>query len=114
VDINIHGPSMDQVAAQRVGAETPLASLELGIEPESTGVDANVGYTRVYGCHIAWSGPKTPLARETNPHRSMRVCFGRRPLRVIRRAGHPPARPRARTIEDDAIPTRRRRPGPRG
>jgi hypothetical protein len=67
VDINIHGPSMDQVAAQKVGAETPLPSLELGIEPESTGVDANVGYTRVYGCHIAWSGPKTPLARETSP-----------------------------------------------
>ena len=67
VDINIHGASMDQVAAQRVGGETPLPSLELGIEPESTGVDANVGYTRVYGCHIAWSGPTTPLARETNP-----------------------------------------------
>src|SRR5262249_25624262 len=24
------------------------------------------GYTRVYGCHIAWSNPTTPLARETN------------------------------------------------
>lgn len=67
VDINIHGPSMDQIAAQKVGDRTPLPSLELGIEPESTGVDANVGYTRVYGCHIAWSGPTTPLARETNP-----------------------------------------------
>jgi hypothetical protein len=67
VDINIHGPSMDQVAAQRVGDQTPLPSLELGIEPESTGVDANVGYTRVYGCHIAWSSPTTPLARDTNP-----------------------------------------------
>ena len=67
VDINIHGPSMDQVAAQKAGERTPLPSLELGIEPESTGVDANVGYTRVYGCHIAWSGPTTPLARETNP-----------------------------------------------
>jgi hypothetical protein len=67
VDINIHGPSMDQVAAQRAGSETPLPSLELGIEPESTGVDTNVGYTRVYGCHIAWSGPTTPLARETDP-----------------------------------------------
>src|SRR5262249_177987 len=42
VDINIHGPSMDQVAAQRAGEQTPLPSLELGIEPESTGVDANV------------------------------------------------------------------------
>jgi hypothetical protein len=26
-----------------------------------------VGYTRVYGCHIAWSSPTTPLAREINP-----------------------------------------------
>lgn len=67
VDINMHGVSMDQVAAQRVGDQTPLPSLELGIEPESTGVDANVGYTRVYGCHIAWSSPTTPLAREINP-----------------------------------------------
>ena len=44
-----------------------MPSLELGIEPESTGVDGNVGYTRVYGCHIAWSSPTTPLAREINP-----------------------------------------------
>jgi hypothetical protein len=67
VDINIHGVSMDQLAAQRVGERTPLPSLELGIEPESTGVDGNVGYTRVYGSHIAWSSPTTPLAREINP-----------------------------------------------
>jgi hypothetical protein len=67
IDINMHGVSMDQLAAQRVGDQTPLASLELGIEPESTGVDTNVGYTRVYGCHIAWSNPTTPLAREINP-----------------------------------------------
>ena len=67
VDINIHGLSMDQLAASRAGERTPLASLELGIEPESTGVDANVGYTRVYGCHIAWSSPTTPLPREINP-----------------------------------------------
>jgi hypothetical protein len=66
-DINMHGISMDQVAAQRVGDQTPLPSLELGIEPEATGVDGNVGYTRVYGCHIAWSSPTTPLAREINP-----------------------------------------------
>lgn len=67
VDINMHGISMDQLAAKRVANQTPLPSLELGIEPESTGVDGNVGYTRVYGCHIAWSSPTTPLAREINP-----------------------------------------------
>ena len=31
------------------------------------GNDAVVGYTRVYGSHISWSGPATPLARELNP-----------------------------------------------
>ena len=67
VDINMHGISMDQIAAKRVGEQTPLPSLELGIEPEATGVDSNVGYTRVYGCHIAWSSPTTPLSREINP-----------------------------------------------
>ncbi len=66
-DLNCHGVSMDQVAAQRAGDQTPLPSLELGISPEATGVDLAVGYTRVYGCHVAWSGPTTPLAREINP-----------------------------------------------
>jgi hypothetical protein len=67
VDINCNGISMDQVAAQKAGRQTPLPSLELGIAPVTTGVDKNVGYTRVYGSHIAWSGPTTPLAREINP-----------------------------------------------
>ena len=58
---------MDQVAAQKAGNQTPLPSLELGIAPVTTGVDTNVGYTRVYGSHIAWSGPTSPLAREINP-----------------------------------------------
>lgn len=66
-DLNSHGVSMDQVAAQKAGDRTPLPSLELGISPEATGVDLAVGYTRVYGCHIAWSSPTTPLAREINP-----------------------------------------------
>jgi hypothetical protein len=62
-----NGVSMDQVAAQKAGGQTPLPSLELGISPVATGVDTNVGYTRVYGGHIAWSSPTTPLAREINP-----------------------------------------------
>jgi hypothetical protein len=67
-DLNSHGVSMDQIAAQKAGGKTPIPSLELGISPEATGVDLAVGYTRVYGCHIAWSSPTTPLAREINPH----------------------------------------------
>ena len=67
VDISCNGVSMDQVAVQKAGPQTPLGSLELGLEPVSTGVDKNVGYTRVYGAHIAWAGPTSPLAREINP-----------------------------------------------
>lgn len=61
------GVSIDQMAAQRLGNLTPLPSLELGIEPVTTGVDTNVGYTRLYGSHISWSTPTTPVAKEINP-----------------------------------------------
>lgn len=67
IDLNCNGVSMDQVAAAHVASQTPLPSLELAIEPVSIGVDTNVGYTRVYGSHIAWAGPTRPLAREINP-----------------------------------------------
>lgn len=67
VDISCNGVSMDQVAAKRLGDLTPLPSLELGTAPVTTGVDTNVGYTRVYGSHIAWSGPTSPLAKEIDP-----------------------------------------------
>jgi hypothetical protein len=80
VDINCNGVSMDQLAARSAGDQTPLPSLELAIETVKTGVDKNVGYTRVYGSHIAWSGPTSPLARELNP----RLVFER-----LFRAGQP-------------------------
>jgi hypothetical protein len=66
-DLNAGGVSMDQLAASRIGVLTPIPSLELGVEPVTTGVDTNVGYTRLYGSHISWSSPTTPVAREINP-----------------------------------------------
>jgi hypothetical protein len=41
----------------------------------STGVDNNVGYTRVYGSHISWAGPTRPLPREINPRRVYERLF---------------------------------------
>src|SRR3954470_1165983 len=61
------GVSMDQIAAGRIGNMTLLPSLELGIDPVTTGVDTNVGFTRLYGSHISWSTPTSPLAKEINP-----------------------------------------------
>ncbi len=66
-DLRCGAISMDQVAAQHIGNLTPLPSLELGIEPVTTGVDTNVGYTRLYGAHIAWNSPTTPVAKEIDP-----------------------------------------------
>ena len=61
------GVSLDQLIAQHVGNLTPLPSLELSIEPPTTYVDTNVGYTALYGSHISWSSPTTPVTRELNP-----------------------------------------------
>ena len=72
-DLRCGGVSLDQLAAQRMGRQTPLPSLELGIEPVTNFVDNNVGYTALYGSHIAWSTPTTPLAKEINP----RLAFDR-------------------------------------
>ena len=76
-DLRSGGVSMDQLAAQKVGNLTPLPSLELGIEPVTTGVDTNVGYTRLYGSHISWSTPTTPVAKEINPKLAFDRLFRR-------------------------------------
>jgi uncharacterized protein DUF1552 len=75
VDLSCNGTSMDQVAAQRTGRQTPLPSLELAMDSISSGVDNNVGYTRVYGSHISWAGPTRPLPREINPRRVYERLF---------------------------------------
>ena len=72
-DLRSGNVSLDQIMAQRIGNLTPLPSLELGIEPVTTGVDTNVGFTRLYGSHISWSTPVTPVAKEINP----RLAFDR-------------------------------------
>ena len=61
------GVSLDQLIAQHVGNMTPLPSLELSVEPPTTYVDTNVGLTALYGSHISWNTPTTPVTREINP-----------------------------------------------
>ncbi len=75
-DLRCGGVSLDQVVAQRVGNLTPLPSLELSIEPVTMGVDTNVGFTRLYGSHISWSSPTTPVTREINPQLAFDRVFG--------------------------------------
>jgi hypothetical protein len=75
-DLSVGGASVDQLCAEKIGHLTPLPSLELGIDPVITGIDSNVGYTRLYGSHIAWRNATTPVAREINPRAAYQRLFG--------------------------------------
>lgn len=75
-DISAGGISMDQLAAQHVGGNTPLPSLELGIDPVISGIDSNVGFTRLYGSYISWRNATSPVAKEINPRFVYERLFG--------------------------------------
>ena len=72
-NISANGISIDQIAAEAIGKNTRLPSMELGTEPITSGVDRNVNLTRLYGSHISWKKPDVPLPCEINP----RVAFDR-------------------------------------
>ncbi|HRI87945.1 MAG TPA: DUF1552 domain-containing protein [Candidatus Hydrogenedentes bacterium] len=75
-DISVGGISMDQLAAEHVGKYTPLPSMELGIDPVISGIDSNVGFTRLYGSYISWRSANVPVAKEINPRFVYERLFG--------------------------------------
>jgi hypothetical protein len=75
-DISAGGISIDQLAAQKLGDATPLPSMELGIDPVVSGIDNNVGYTRLYASYISWRAANLPVAREINPRAAYDRLFG--------------------------------------
>ncbi|MEZ6067071.1 MAG: DUF1552 domain-containing protein [Planctomycetaceae bacterium] len=77
-EISSGGISVDQLIAQHVGDQTPLPSLELGTEPVISGIDSNVGYTRLYGSHISWQTASRPVAKEINPRVVYERLFSQR------------------------------------
>ena len=68
------GVTIDQIAAQKIGQETRLPSLELAIEDYSGLVGScDVGFSCAYMNTISWNTPTTPMPMEINP----RVVFDR-------------------------------------
>ena len=61
------GTSVDQIAAQKIGAATRFASLELGIEGGRQNGGCDSGYSCAYSNNISWRSPTTPNAKEINP-----------------------------------------------
>ena len=67
---------MDQIAAQALGAETQLASLELGVDSVETLGACDAGYSCAYTNTIAWRTATTPLPMENDPRAVFERLFG--------------------------------------
>jgi hypothetical protein len=66
----------DQLAAQVLGRETPLTSLEIATEPNFTVGNCDNGYSCVYVNTFSWRTPTTPLPMENNPRAVFERLFG--------------------------------------
>jgi hypothetical protein len=73
-DVAIVGPSVDQLAAEHVGQDTPLPSIELSIEP--VGLNCDAGFTCAYRNTLSWKSATLPLPMENNPQIVFERLFG--------------------------------------
>jgi len=70
------GTTADQVAAQRIGYQTQLPSLELAMDLMQTVGQCDNGYACVYQNNLSWSSPTTPLPAEAHPRLVFENLFG--------------------------------------
>src|SRR6266576_6332968 len=70
------GTTVDQIAAQRIGQETQLPSLELSMDLMQVVGERDNGYACVYQNNLSWSSPTTPLPAEAHPRLVFETLFG--------------------------------------
>jgi hypothetical protein len=70
------GTTVDQVAAQKIGQETQLPSLELAMDLLQVVGQCDNGYACVYQNNLSWSSPTTPLPAEAHPRIVFESLFG--------------------------------------
>ncbi len=70
------GTSIDQIYAQQCGQDTPLPSLQLGIENVDTAGACGFNYACVYSGPISWSSPTTPMPLTIDPRMAFENLFG--------------------------------------
>jgi hypothetical protein len=80
------GTTVDQVAAQQIGRETILPSLELSMDLLQTVGQCDNGYACVYQNNLSWSSPTTPLPAEAHPRLVFERLFGEGGSAAERRA----------------------------
>lgn len=70
------GTTADQLAAQQIGQQTQLPSLELAMDLLQTVGQCDNGYACVYQNNLSWSSPTTPLPAEAHPRLVFENLFG--------------------------------------
>jgi hypothetical protein len=70
------GTTVDQIAAQQIGRDTQLPSLELSMDLLSVVGQCDNGYACVYQNNLSWSSPTTPLPSEAHPRIVFESLFG--------------------------------------
>src|SRR6187401_305001 len=69
------GATVDQIAAQHVGQDTPLPSVELSMEPVNL-TCGDAGFTCAYRNTLSWKSATLPLPMENNPQIVFERLFG--------------------------------------
>lgn len=70
------GTTVDQIAAQQIGHQTQLPSLEMSMDLLATVGQCDNGYACVYQNNLSWSSPTTPLPAEAHPRIVFERLFG--------------------------------------
>ena len=91
------GTSLDQIYAQRVGATSPLPSMQLSIENVDQGGGCAGGYSCQYTDTISWASPTKPLPMIRDPRVAFDELFG------VFGSGATEEERRARRAEDRSI-----------
>jgi hypothetical protein len=70
------GTTVDQIAAQQIGRNSQLPSLELAMDLLAVVGQCDNGYACVYQNCLSWSSPTTPLPAEAHPRIVFEMLFG--------------------------------------
>jgi hypothetical protein len=81
-----NGTTVDQLAAQTLGKDTALRSLELTVGPNFVAGTCDSGYSCAYNNTISWRTPTTPMPTEANPRAVFERLFGDGATAAARRA----------------------------
>ena len=77
-DLDVRNTSIDQEIAKKIGQDTPLPSMQFGIEGSggNTSGTCGAGYACAYMNSISWSDRYSPMPMEISPHVIFERMFG--------------------------------------